>query len=165
MIKTLSTLLAALTLVGAGLSHADPMKSSSHIKKGKMPAASAMANVNKPVTELQWGATGVVAPNGAGSLQAAPAFGDLSKGEHATFIKMPTGFVSAPHIHSHDYYGVVITGVGANTAVGGKDVPLPPGSYWFQPGGKPHVTKCISTTECTFFIHQPAKFDYLPVPH
>lgn len=77
---------------------------------------------------------------------------------------MPTGFVSAPHTHSHDYYGVVITGVGVNTAAGGKDVPLPPGSYWFQPGGKPRVTKCISTTECIFFIHQPAKFDYLPVP-
>lgn len=131
--------------------------------KDKMSAATAMANVNKPVTELQWGATGVVASNGTGSLQAGPAFGDLSKGEHATFIKMPTGFVSTPHSHSHDYYGVVITGVGVNTATGGKDIPLPPGSYWFQPGGKSHVTKCISTTECIFFIHQSAKFDYLPV--
>ena len=161
MIKTLSTLLAALTLVWAGLSQADQMKSRSH-NKDKMPAETAMANVSRPVTEHQWVVTGVVAPNGAGALQASAAFGDLSKGEHATFIKMPTGFVSGLHSHTHDYYGIVITGVGVNTAAGSKDVPLPPGSYWFQPGGEPHVTKCISSTECIFFIHQGAKFDYLP---
>lgn len=131
----------------------------------KMPADSTQTNVSMPVTELHWGSAGVIAPNGAGTLQAAPAFGDLSKGEHGTFIKMPTGFVSAVHTHTHAYFGVVVTGVGVNSAVGDKDIPLPPGSYWFQPGGKPHVTKCISTTECIFFIHQGDKFDYLPVAH
>lgn len=120
------------------------------------------AGVSMPVTELHWGSAGVTAPNGAGTLQAAPAFGDLSKGEHGTFIKMPTGFVSAPHTHTDDYFGIVITGVGVNTDGKGKDIPLPPGSYWFQPGGQAHVTKCISTTECIFFIHQGGKFDYLP---
>ena len=75
---------------------------------------------------------------------------------------MPTGFVSAPHAHTEDYFGIVITGVGVNTGAKGKDVPLPPGSYWFQPGGQEHVTKCVSTTECIFFIHQGGKFDYLP---
>lgn len=66
MIKTLPTLVATSMLVWTGLSQADQMKSSGHVKD-KMPAESAMANVNKPVTELQWGATGVVAPNGTGS--------------------------------------------------------------------------------------------------
>jgi quercetin dioxygenase-like cupin family protein len=131
----------------------------------KMSSDSTQPNVSMPVTELHWGPTGVTAPNGTGSLQAAPAFGDLSKGEHGTFIKMPAGFVSAIHTHTQAYFGVVITGVGANSAVGGKTISLPPGSYWFQPGGKPHVTKCISTTECIFFIHQGDKFDYLPVAH
>lgn len=162
MIRTLSTLFAAITLAWTGLSTADPMKSDSH-NKDKMPAETAMGNVNRPVTAHQWVMTGVVASNGTGSLQAAPAFGDLSKGEHATFVKMPAGFISTLHTHTHDYYGVVITGIGVNTAVGGKDVPLAPGSYWFQPGTEPHVTKCISTTECIFFIHQGSRFDYLPV--
>ena len=125
----------------------------------------AKPNVNLPVTELKWGSTGIVAPNGIGPLQAAPAYGDLSKGAHATFIKMPAGFVGAVHTHTHDFYVAVITGVAINTSVGDKDIPLPPGSYWFQPGGKPHVTKCISTTECIFFVSQGAKFDYLPVAH
>ncbi|MBI3561511.1 MAG: DUF4437 domain-containing protein [Gammaproteobacteria bacterium] len=131
----------------------------------KIPSDPTQLNINMPVTELHWGSTGVTAPNGTGTLQAAPAFGDLSKGEHGTFIKMPAGFVSAIHTHTQAYFGVVITGVGVNSAVGDKDIPLPPGSYWFQPGGKPHVTKCISTTECIFFIHQGDKFDYLPVAH
>jgi quercetin dioxygenase-like cupin family protein len=126
-------------------------------------ADSVQSNVNLPVTELHFGPTGVTAPNGTGSLQAAPAFGDLSKGEHGTFIKMPAGFISAIHTHTEAYFGVVVTGVGANASVGEKEIPLPPGSYWFQPGGKPHVTRCISTTECIFFIHQPGKFDYVPV--
>lgn len=131
--------------------------------EAKVSAAATMPNINMPVTELKWIPTGIPAPNGVGSLQAAPASGDLSKSEHATFIKMPAGYVSAVHTHTHDYYGIVITGVATNASVGEKDIPLPPGSYWFQPGDKSHVTKCISTTECIFFIHQEAKFDYLPV--
>ena len=128
MIRTLSTLFAAITLAWTGLSTADPMKSDSH-NKDKMPAETAMGNVNLPVTAHQWVMTGVVASNGTGSLQAAPAFGDLSKGEHATFVKMPAGFISTLHTHTHDYYGVVITGIGVNTAVGGKDVPLAIAAY------------------------------------
>ena len=127
--------------------------------------AAAKANVNLPVTALKWGATGVIGADGISALQAATAYGDHSKGEHSTLIKMPAGFVSTVHTHTHDYYAVVISGVGTNASVGEKAIPLPPGSYWFQPGGKPHVTQCISTTECIFFVSQAAKFDYLPVAH
>jgi hypothetical protein len=151
-IAYLSGALTALTFSGSAIAG-----------EAKISAAATMLNVNMPVTELKWVPTGIPAPNGTGPLQAAPASGDLSKGEHATFIKMPAGYVSAVHTHTHDYYGIVITGVATNASVGEKDIPLPPASYWFQPGDKPHVTKCISTTECIFFIHQEAKFDYLPV--
>lgn len=131
------------------------------------PTASTVAkpNIALPVTDLKFSPTSVFAPNGAGPLQAAPAFGDLAKGAHATFVKMPAGFVGAVHTHTDDFYAVVITGVAVNTAVGDKDVPLAAGSYWFQPGGKPHVTKCISATECIFFVNQSSKFDYLVVNH
>jgi hypothetical protein len=37
---------------------------------------------------------------------------------------------------------------------GSGDVPLPVGSCWFQKGGERHVTKCISSNECIFFINQ-----------
>jgi len=118
-------------------------------------------STNVPVTQLQYGRTGVT--DGVhGELQAAPAYGDLVHGAHGTFIKMPAGFVSPAHTHTGDYWGVVISGVGANGPVGGPDVPLPVGSYWFQKGGERHVTKCLSPNECIFFINQSTKFDYLP---
>lgn len=118
-------------------------------------------SVNIPVTQLQYGKTGVT--DGVhGELQAAPAYGDLAHGAHGTFIKMPAGFVSPIHTHTGDYWGVVISGVGANGVPGSSDVPLPVGSYWFQKGGERHVTKCLSANECIFFINQSSKFDYLP---
>jgi anti-sigma factor ChrR (cupin superfamily) len=123
---------------------------------GSVHAADPSASISLPVTELKWFDTGV------GPLKAAPAFGDLSKGPHSTFVKLPAGFVSPLHIHTGDYYGVVITGVVANEVDGkAKDRPLPPGSYWFQKGNANHVTKCLSTNECVVFITQSSKFDYL----
>ena len=47
-----------------------------------------------------------------------------------------------------------------NKTPDGADIPLPVGSYWFQKGREPHVTKCISPNECNFFIGQNGKFDY-----
>ena len=118
-------------------------------------AADSGPSKNLPVTKLKFFETGV------GPLQAAAAYGDLQKGAHGTYIKMPAGFVSPPHTHTEDYYGVVISGVGANDLPGAQDVELPAGSYWFQKGKEVHVTKCLSANECIFFIVQPGKFDYI----
>jgi beta-alanine degradation protein BauB len=109
---------------------------------------------NLPVSRLEFFDTGV------GPLKAAPAYGDLSKGAHSTFVKLPAGFVSPRHYHTSDYYGVVVTGIVANAPTAkSADVPLPPGSYWYQAGKENHVTKCLSATECVVFITQHGKFD------
>src|SRR5215831_18324048 len=85
-----------------------------------LPAAMAAESASKPVTELKFGPTGVT--DGVhGELQAAAAYGDLAKGPHGTFIKMPTGFVSKIHTHTGDYWGVVISGVAANGKPGSAD--------------------------------------------
>lgn len=113
-----------------------------------------------PVTQLQYGSTGVT--DGIhGELKAAAAYGDMNHGPHGTFIRMPPGFVSPVHIHTDDYWGVVISGVAVNGMPGSPDVQLPAGSYWFQKGGERHVTKCVSPNECLFFISQQGKFDYI----
>jgi len=112
-----------------------------------------------PAGKVQFGPTGVKTE--VGELKAGPAYGDLSKGRHGTFIRMPAKFVSPLHNHTSDYFGIVIQGVGVNTQPGHADVPLPVGSYWFQKGKENHVTKCISDTDCLFFIYQPDKFDYV----
>lgn len=119
------------------------------------------ASISLPADKIGFGGTGIKTE--AGELFAGPAFGDLTKGMHGTFIKMPAGFVSPVHTHTEDYLAVVIHGVGENGPAGAPDVPLPVGSYWFQRGEEPHVTKCLSKEDCLFFLYQPGKFDYIPV--
>ncbi len=117
-------------------------------------------SVSTPAGQITFFGSGVKTDKG--ELFAGPAYGDLQNGRHGTFIRMPHGFVSPVHTHTEDYFGVVIKGVGANQAPGGKAVPLPAGSYWFQRGEEAHVTQCLSTEDCLFFIVQPGKFDYVP---
>jgi len=71
----------------------------------------------------------------------------------------PAGFVSLEHSHTYDYYAVVIKGTIANPLEGEKDLPLPPGSYWYQQGGEPHWTKCISKVPCTIFLVSDGRWD------
>lgn len=117
-------------------------------------------SVSTPAAQITFVPTGVKSPKGL-ELKAGPAYGNLGAGRHGTFVRMPAGFVSAVHTHTEDYYAVVIEGVGANGLPGEKDLPLPAGSYWFQRGEEAHVTKCLSKTDCLFFINQPGKFDYV----
>lgn len=117
-------------------------------------------SVSIPAKNVTFVKSGVKAA--AGELKAGPAYGNLQTGRHGTFIHMPAGFVSAVHTHTEDYYAVVVNGVGANDPVGAKAKPLPVGSYWFQRGEEDHVTRCLSKTDCLFFIVQPGKFDYVP---
>ena len=116
-------------------------------------------SVSLPAATIGFGPSGVKTE--VGELRAGPAYGDLSKGRHGTFIRMPAKFVSPLHNHTADYFGIVIQGVAVNTQPGNADVPLPVGSYWFQKGKENHVTKCVSAIECLFFIYQPDKFDYV----
>lgn len=141
-----------LMLVAAGLGAA--------LSFTALGAEGGAPSVSTPVTQLAYGPTGV-SDGVHGELKAAPAYGDLAHGAHGTFIKMPAGFVSPVHIHTGDYWGVVISGVAVNGVPGSKDIELPVGSYWFQRGGEHHVTKCISPNECVFFISQNGKFDYV----
>ena len=117
-------------------------------------------SVSIPATKVQFGPTGVK-DGKTGELLAGPAYGDLAKGPHGTFIRMPAGFVSPVHNHTGAYWGVVISGVGSNGLPGAADVQLPAGSYWYQKGGEAHVTKCLSGQECLFFISQDTAFDYV----
>ncbi len=118
------------------------------------------ASVSVPAKDIKFFASGVKTE--VGELFAGPAYGDLQHGHHGTFIRMPAGFVSPVHTHTEDYYAVVVKGVGANDAPGAKPTALTRGSYWFQRGEEAHITRCLSKTDCLFFIVQPGKFDYLP---
>lgn len=117
--------------------------------------ANAGTSVSVPVTDLKYAETGI------GPINVAAGFGDMNKGAHSNFVKIPGGFNSPLHVHSEDYYAVVVSGVIGNGTEGAQDIPLAPGSYWFQKGNEKHVTKCLSATECVFFVTQPGKFDFV----
>lgn len=123
-------------------------------------APDSQPSVNLPVTKIQFGPTGVK-DGKTGELMAGPVYGNLGKGPHGTFIRMPAGFVSPVHNHTGAYWGIVISGVAANGVPGAADVSLPAGSYWYQKGGEAHITKCLTGHECLFFISQDTPFDYV----
>jgi len=83
-------------------------------------------------TGLTYFDTGINGVTDAGSVRGAAAFGDMSKGEHSTWIRMSAGFKGAVHTHTYDFWVAVVSGVAVNTDVGGKDIILAPGSFWFQ---------------------------------
>lgn len=101
----------------------------------------------------------------AQGLTVANGWGDPANGPHSNFIKMPGKAKSGLHTHSASYYGVVINGVLANEPSDGVEArALGPGSYWFQEGKAPHVTNCLSDTECLIFVTSKGSFDFFPVP-
>jgi beta-alanine degradation protein BauB len=118
--------------------------------------AQAAESLSLPKAELHF------VPSGIDPIMVAPAMGDMTKpGMHANYIRIPGKFASPPHTHSEDYFAVVVSGTTANGAPGATDIPLEPGSYWYQKGKEEHVTKCISDEPCTFFVVQPGVFDFL----
>jgi len=98
-------------------------------------------------------------------MTVADAVGDPDSTAHSNFIRMNGGTTSDLHRHSFDYYGVVVTGVVVNEkSASSPERRLTAGSVWYQKGNEPHVTKCVSSTECVFFVTSPGPFDYVSVP-
>jgi len=81
-------------------------------------------------------------------------------------VRLPAGLVSPPHIKSADMFGVILSGVMVHSPVGADpddDVVLPEGSFYRIPADVPHVSSCVSETECVSFLYQDGQFDFLPV--
>ena len=89
-------------------------------------------------------------------------WGDSATGAHGSFLRLPKGFISPAHVHSGDYYGVIVQGSVSNAEPGQQKVVLEPGSYYFQKGNAEHVTKCIGDTDCLIYISQSKAFDFIP---
>lgn len=110
--------------------------------------------VTIPVDQLKW------EPNpGAPEVKMATVWGDVAKGPHGAFHKFPAGFSVPLHTHSADIRAVVISGTMIEGTEDGKETKLPPGSYFYQPHGVKHVTKCDAGSECVIFGTVSGKFD------
>jgi beta-alanine degradation protein BauB len=120
-------------------------------------AVSAGTTVKIPADKIQFVHSGIV--QHGGEILLGPAFGDIKTGKHGTFLHFQGQWASLLHSHTYDYFAVVVKGTVANPEQGEADVPLPPGSYWYQKGGEPHATKCISAEECLVFLVSDHAFD------
>lgn len=107
-----------------------------------------------PFAGIEWTET----PDGRA---VATVSGDRTRGEHTTFIRFPAGMKSPPHTHTLDYHGLIVKGVARHYMPGSPEetLNLSAGSYYFVPGGTPHVSECLPDTECIFAIHQNGPFD------
>lgn len=110
-----------------------------------------------PAAEIAWDET----PFGP---LASSVSGDFSAGQHITFIKFPAGMQTPIHTHSHDYVGIVISGVTRHYEPGKPEteVDLPAGSHWSVPAGLSHISKCLPGTDCVMAIYQDESFDFHP---
>jgi len=98
---------------------------------------------------------------GPGGPQLGTVWGDAAKGPHGSFLWLPHGFISAPHLHTGDYDAVIVAGTVTNAEPGQAEVKLGPGSYYFQRREADHVTKCLGDADCLIYISQSQAFDFV----
>jgi len=110
--------------------------------------------VTKTPDQLTW-----VRSSDAPETSIAAVWGDPAKGAHGAFHRFAAGFVAPLHTHSSDLRLVVISGTFAWAGEDGKETTLPPGSYFYEPRGFRHVTKCLDGSDCVAFVVANGKFD------
>jgi quercetin dioxygenase-like cupin family protein len=137
-----------------------------YLLAGSLLAAStlALADKAKPAgtatfvvaSEIKWADV-----PGFKGVQIATAEGDPNKGPAHFYLKFASGFAAPLHHHSADHHGTVVAGT-LVLNVDGKDVKLPPGSYFGFLGAKPHTTSCMAGPECILAMDARDKWDVVP---
>jgi hypothetical protein len=69
------------------------------------------------------------------------------------------------HYHTSDYWAVTLEGTTKHWLQGreAEAKENPPGTFWYQPGGKAnaHSDQCITESGCTYFIVMDKKNDFI----
>jgi anti-sigma factor ChrR (cupin superfamily) len=124
-------------------------------------AQSATTPTFLPSADLKWVD---LDPKGAPGVKIADLWGDHTKGAYGAYIKLPAGFTTPLHTHSHPMKVIFVSGTYLQTPEGKAQVRLGPGSYMMQPAGDyRHVTACDKSADCVFFVESDGPFDLKPV--
>jgi hypothetical protein len=124
-------------------------------------AGPATAPVPVPAENLTWSD---LDPDGAPGVQIATLWGNHQTGGFGAFFRLPAGFASPLHTHTHDMKLVIVSGTYLQSHDGAAEFRLGPGSYLLQPGGDyRHTTSCDAASDCVFFVESDGAFDFLPV--
>lgn len=110
-----------------------------------------------PAAGLQWFD---LDPQNAPGVQLATLWGDPAAGAFGAFMRLPAGFASPLHRHTHAMKVVFVSGTYLQAPAGGTQVSLGPGSFLMQPGGEyRHRTSCGAEADCIFFVESEGAFD------
>jgi hypothetical protein len=116
----------------------------------------------KPLSEAQWTPLMKEGPLPA----VAPIQGDGTKGAYLGYLKLPAGFESPPHMHTNDYWSILVQGKMTHWAANGgsekESKQLGVGDLTHMPGKLDHVSKCYPGAECIMVVMQKGKFDFIP---
>jgi len=159
---------AGSSMAGTGAGTGSDMAGSGSDMAGSGSAGSAAAEPPKKEiaimlpADMKWGP--MDPSNAEQSPQIAPLWGDMTKEANGFLIKVKPGSKGMAHTHSGGYHGVTIAGAPNHLQDGDKKpVPLPPGSYWFEPGGVTHNSQCLGKDECFGLVHfNDGKADFAP---
>ena len=125
------------------------------------PKAGAAQPVFMPAGDMKWTD---LDPNGAPGVKVADLWGDHAKGAFGAYLKLPAGFATPLHTHTHAMKVVFLSGTYIQAPEGKAEVRLGPGSYMMQPGGNyRHTTSCDKASDCLFFVESNGAFDLKPV--
>ena len=122
-------------------------------------ATEPVAITNVPSTQLDWETT----EEGAAF---AALVGRRFEEPYMAMVQLPAGLVSPAHTKTANMFGVVISGTFVHVPLESDpddEVLLHAGSFYKIPANLPHISKCVSETDCVSFLYQDGKFDFLPV--
>jgi anti-sigma factor ChrR (cupin superfamily) len=110
--------------------------------------------------DLKWQAVGPLDEHGRG-IFVSLIYGDLEKKGPTNFLmKYSAGVKAPPHIHSGDYYAVVVSGSFRHFLESENECKvLTAGATWFQRGNVVHQDACVGPEDCILSIFWPNGFD------
>lgn len=127
----------------------------------KAPKAAASQPIFTSAADLKWVD---LDPTGAPGVKVADLWGNHAKGAFGAYLKLPAGFTTPLHTHTHAMKVIFLSGTYIQAPEGKPEVRLGPGSYMMQPGGNyRHTTSCDKAADCLFFVESNGAFDLKPV--
>ena len=110
--------------------------------------------------DIKW--TPVVPPDSEGrAIFVSLLYGDLARKEPTEFLmKYSAGRRATPHLHTHDYYAVVVSGAFRHFLRSQEENRImTPGSSWHQKGYVVHDDYCEGPDDCILAVYFPKGFD------
>ena len=110
--------------------------------------------------DLKWEAVGPLDANGKG-IFVSLLYGDLKTMGPTNFLmKYSAGVKAPPHIHSGEYYAVVVSGKFRHYLESENEYKvLTAGATWSQKGNVVHGDSCVGPKDCILSIFWPHGFD------